>query len=94
MTTSCGRALVARGGDAAHHFLRWDGRVKPLQLRSVVNLRGALENGAGVVAKTGIAGNDAADLSLSRSGGGALARSGAESAYLAGRVLQFLIAQL
>ena len=34
------------------------------------------------------------DLGFSRSGGGALARSGAESAYLAGRVLQFLIAQL
>jgi len=42
-----------------------------------------------------VAGDDApADWSLSRSGGRARVRSGAESTYLAGGVLQLLIAQL
>ena len=48
-----------------------------------------------VVAKAWVAGDDApADWSLSRSGGRARVRSGAESTYLAGGVLQLLIAQL
>ena len=71
-------------------------RAPVLISRTICACRGPLMRSVGdVVAKAWVAGDDApADWSLSRSGGRARVRSGAESTYLAGGVLQLLIAQL